>query len=137
MNNKSDISSLMKKLEKYNMVYDIISDSEIQVRIMKNIYIQTVFNENGSITIKDTLRRGNVMSGVVPSSLSKAIIYGSILFIFLCTLSVCHMYLNPNRILLMSMIIFVSAFLFLLFTMHLTLRIESTKRLLIDWIENL
>ena len=137
MNNKSDISSLMKKLEKYNMVYDIISDSEIQVRIMKNIYIQTVFNENGSITIKDTLRRGNVMSGVVPSSLSKAIIYGSILFIFLCTLSVCHMYLNPNRILLMAMIIFVSAFLFLLFTIYLTLRIESTKRLLIDWIENL
>jgi hypothetical protein len=131
-----NVNDLIIKLNKYNFVFDRLSDKEIQVKIMKNIYVQTVFSEDGSVTIKDVLKPGNILSGAIPSSMSTTMIYGSVVFFFLCALSVCEMYLNPSAIILLSIAIFISSFLFLLWVIYFTIRIESIKRLLIDWTEN-
>lgn len=135
--NDQNVNNLIKKLNKYNFNYDVVSDNEIKVRVMKNVYIHTIFNDDGSIIIKDRLKSGNILSGAIPSNLTTAIIYGNILLVILCALSVCHMYLNPDRILLMSIAIFLSSFLFLQWVIYFAIRIESTKRLLIDWTEDL
>jgi hypothetical protein len=64
-----NIDDLTQKLNKYNFVFDRISDKEIQVKIMKNIHVQTIFNDDDTIIVKDVSKPGSILSGAVGSNL--------------------------------------------------------------------
>jgi len=131
------INNLIIKLKKYNYSFEIISENEVHVRIVKNICIQVVFTDDGTIIIKDLFKPGNILSGAIRSNMANTILYAIVMFVLLSGLSVLLMYQNTSHILFLTMIIFLSGVLFLIIVTYFTIRIESTKNMITNWTSGL
>ena len=128
-----EMDNLIEKVKKYNIPYSLGSTGEIDLKVVHNVYIRVKYKEDGSIEICDFTRSGNVISGLLSMSFSTYLVYGCILFVFLCALATYEMYLNPKSIILISMVAFISAVGFIVTVVYFSVRLESMKRLIMKW----
>ena len=133
----TEINNLIIKLKKYNHSFEMISENEVHVRIVKNICIQVIFKDDDTIIIKDLFKRGNILSGAIRSNMANTIVYAIVMFVLLSGLSVLLMYQNASHILFLTMIIFLSGVLFLIIVIYFTIRIESAKNMITGWTSGL
>ncbi len=134
---KSEINNLISKLKKYNYKFEIISENEVHIRIVKNVYIQIIINDEKNIIIKDLFKPYNILSGVIRSNMVNTIVYGSILFVYFSVLTVLLMYQNANHVIFLSFAFFLTVIIFYSIVIYFTIRIESTKKIMIDWTSGL
>ena len=126
--------TLIKKFRFYNLTYSTNTEKEIDVRVGANIFLRINFVQE-QVHIKEITKKGNILTGLINASFSFYVSYASVLFIIMSALATLQMYNNSNSIILLSAALFASSILFIVSVIYYGIKIESTKRQIVKWLD--